>query len=355
MSWGKSPQPAFTVGADLAKTTADSAFAQAATGGAGNGAITYSSGSTSVATVDSTTGLVTIVGVGTTAITATKAADGDIEQATVSYELTVTKAIYYPSDMFPKGLAVTSTLTVDDYKQLVNAIHAVYEGITAEVAANFNERGRFVGCLIRMAGHDFMDFRSEGDGSSTGGADGCIDFGDGDNTGLPSCLTEFKIPELYAKFSDQISLADFLVVIGEAVAGRTATGWDAANRWNPDSLEGRFVRSFKYGRRTTAECNFAHGRMPNPEHGCEGRGDKPGLKQLFVDHIYQGHEFAWTLTAAISGAHTVGSAKPINSGYNGYWSSSEEQGKFNNDYFKRLVFASWVPEPAVGGNPSKNQ
>ena len=95
--------------------------------------------------------------------------------------------------------------------------------------------------------------------------------------------------------------------------------------------------------------------MPNPEHGCRGKDGKDGLKQSFVDHIYKDQEFPWALTAAISGAHTVGSAKPANSGYDGHWSSAEQQGKFNNDYFRRLILNSWGPERSVGGNENKNQ
>lgn len=64
--------------------------------------------------------------------------------------------------------------------------------------------------------------------------------------------------------------------------------------------------------------------MPDPEKGCFGKDGHDGLKQIFVDNIYKGRKDAWTLTAAISGAHTVGGASKVNSGYNGHWSSAEE-------------------------------
>eukprot|EP00971_Amphidinium_carterae_P311566 6192475-Amphidinium_carterae.1 len=41
----------------------------------------------------------------------------------------------------------------------------------------------WAGCVLRVAGHDFMDF---GDGE--GGSDGCLDLFDPDNAGLPECL-----------------------------------------------------------------------------------------------------------------------------------------------------------------------
>ena len=54
------------------------------------GAVTYTSSNKDVATVDATTGKVTIVGAGTATITATAAETGDYKDASASYKLTVT-------------------------------------------------------------------------------------------------------------------------------------------------------------------------------------------------------------------------------------------------------------------------
>lgn len=92
--------------------------------------------------------------------------------------------------------------------------------------------------------------------------------------------------------------------------------------------------------------------MPNPENSC---GD---LKDIFIDHIYNanlGVTERWGLTAALSGAHTIGSAKPENSGYDGMWGDPANQAIFNNDYFKNIIVHGWGPNRAVGGNPGKNQ
>jgi hypothetical protein len=290
----------------------------------------------------------------TTAGEVTKPGDGFCEDDGLSLlqQLRVQQKDNYIAKLFPAGIATTKKLTVKKYTQIVDAIHDIYEKIDANVSANFNPRGSFVGCLLRTAAHDFMDFRVGGGG----GSDGCVNLDDSDNAGIPECLERFEIPGLYKRFSRKVSLADFFVIIAEAAVGRTATGWSQENRWSSDSLEYRFRTSFKYGRETKTTCKFAMHRMPNPENGCEGRGeDKPGLKQIFVEHIFNGHEFPWTLTAAISGGHTIGSAKLKNSGYEGAWSSAEQMGKFNNDYFKRLIMASWGPERAVNGNAARNQ
>jgi len=54
--------------------------------------------------------------------------------------------------------------------------------------------------------------------------------------------------------------------------------------------------------------------MVDPEEGCSG------LKNVFIDHIFHDTKTPWTKTTAIMGVHTLGSAKPENSGYNGTWS-----------------------------------
>lgn len=83
---------AFTASSQ-AKTYGDAKFTSAAAlqGTGGSGAITYASDNTAVATVNSATGEVTIAGVGSANIIATKAADDDYAEATATYGLTVSK------------------------------------------------------------------------------------------------------------------------------------------------------------------------------------------------------------------------------------------------------------------------
>ena len=66
-------------------------------------AVTYKSSKTDVATVHATTGAVTIVGAGTTVISAEFAGNGTYEAATVSYTLTVAKAV--PTVIAPVAIA----------------------------------------------------------------------------------------------------------------------------------------------------------------------------------------------------------------------------------------------------------
>lgn len=72
----------------VTKTVGDPAFTNTFTTNS-TGTVTYSSSNTAVATVNTTTGLVTIVGAGSANITATTAANGSFCAATLSYSLTV--------------------------------------------------------------------------------------------------------------------------------------------------------------------------------------------------------------------------------------------------------------------------
>jgi hypothetical protein len=80
---------AFADAGPLYKFSGNSAFANLASGGGGSGAITYTSDTPAVATVDAASGQVTIVGTGVANITASKAADTRYLAAQASYELRV--------------------------------------------------------------------------------------------------------------------------------------------------------------------------------------------------------------------------------------------------------------------------
>lgn len=87
-------------------------------------------------------------------------------------------------------------------------------------------------------------------------------------------------------------------------------------------------------------CPQNLGLMPNPEAGCNG------LKEIFGEHIFKTKFRGWRVwkaIAAISGAHTLGQAHMNNSGYDGHWSSPEDQGKFNNGYFRNMLVRGWGP------------
>lgn len=134
--------------------------------------------------------------------------------------------------------------------------------------------------MVRLVGHDFMDFRNGKDGKTSGGADGCMHFDDPSHAGLAQCLDKFEVQKVYDKFCDVLSLADFMVLATEATYIRTATKYDANNKFGRGTLGSRFMNRFKVGRATVEECPENVGFMPSPMNGCDD------LKKIFVDHIF---------------------------------------------------------------------
>jgi len=90
----------------VSKTYGDSNFTNAATA---PGTITYSSSDTSVATINSSTGEVTILKAGSTTITATATATDDYSAGTSSYSLTVNKAAL---TIKPKNVSISRNATM---------------------------------------------------------------------------------------------------------------------------------------------------------------------------------------------------------------------------------------------------
>lgn len=121
---------------------------------------------------------------------------------------------------------------------------------------------------------------------------------------------------------------------------KTATKFDANNVFAPGSLEDVFRKKFKAGRTTNEACESV-GLMPDAEKGCTD------LNSIFIDHIFNVKNIKersrWRLTAAVTGAHTLGRARKENSGFEGTWSDATNQGVFNNDFYKSLILKGWAP------------
>jgi hypothetical protein len=218
-------------------------------------------------------------------------------------------------------------MTHQDYQDTTDRVQDILDAFTG------TDRADFAGCILRMAGHDLMDFDPNAPAGQAGGSDGCVDFNDGDNAGLASCLQ--LLQPAYEFACATVSLADFLVIAGEAVMEGTS-GTNIG-----------FQNQFQYGRTTNAGCAWAIGRLPNPEFGCDNVPNS--VKTVFVDAM----GLSWNESAALMGVHTLGRADPANSGYDGWWSEPTQQGIFNNDYFKAIIDKGWKKE--TQSNPNKRQ
>jgi len=127
----------------------------------------------------------------------------------------------------------------------------LYDQTDATVSPNNNPRGHFAGCVLRLAGHDFMDYRKDSSGKVSGGSDGCVNFLDPDNAGLLDCIVNNKLQTAYEPLCSVVSLADFVVIAAEAMMARTATSYNSANIFASGTLAATFLANFQYGRITS--------------------------------------------------------------------------------------------------------
>jgi hypothetical protein len=248
-----------------------------------------------------------------------------------------------------KQVRTTEHLTFSQYDSIVANVVGMYNSINNTCEATYCPQADFAGCVLRIAGHDFMDYTDEGNANEIGGADACLDLHDPDNNGLHECIhgggdgeNGVDLADIYQDYCTTVSLADFFVIAAEAVMNisRQHVLDEDASRSPVD-----FRSQFKWGRTTALNCEFAHGRLPNPENSCSA------VETTFVNSM----GLSWAQAAALSGVHTLGRAEISRSGYSGWWSDAKNSRKFNNDYFTSIVLKGWAPEVSVDGNAGKNQ
>jgi len=81
-------------------------------------------------------------------------------------------ATVFVSDFFNLTGAVptTKTLSKADYEEVFMKVVGAFNWDHNTFTDNENDQGRFVGCLLRTAGHDFMDYRFDAKVVETGTA-----------------------------------------------------------------------------------------------------------------------------------------------------------------------------------------
>jgi len=229
----------------------------------------------------------------------------------------------------------TRCMTNDLYDEATKSVKDLFAGLSQICNTERCDVADLGGCILRMAGHDLMDFKD-----GFGGADACTDMDDPDNAGLPECLFrgefsgQISINDAYSKFCDRISLADFIVLAGEAVMTMLATPS------LQDSWKQGFKDNFRYGRTTSFEgCDFSVGLLPAPEDSCNA------VERVYVENM----DLTWREAAALMGVHSLGRARPENSGYDGWWSTPDHSKTFNNNYYVVMFSKGWCPKLNVNG------
>lgn len=244
----------------------------------------------------------------------------------------------------PNFVLQTTCMTETKYEEVSASVAMMLNSISSDCDATNCPQADWAGCVLRMAGHDFMDWDPD---TNSGGSDGCTDMNNHDNGGLAACLHVGEhgnsLQSAYEQFCNSVSLADFLVIAAESVMTVTR-GFALELPREQVPLGNHFSQNFKFGRTTATACESAATKLPNPERGC------PAVQETFIDRL----GLDWRGAAALMGVHSLGRAKVENSGYFGWWSDPENSRKFNNNYYVSMVQKGWEPLQAIGDNPEKN-
>jgi len=241
----------------------------------------------------------------------------------------------FPSDVMTciagKPVLKTRSMDTKKYDAVSASVAKLYHRLPKHCNSTSCPQADWAGCVLRMSGHDFMDFDPI---QSLGGSDGCIDFDDADNKGLDKCLYmgEFhtSLLEAYQEHCLDVSLADFFVIGAEAIMS-------AMRPANTTSID--FISQFRFGRVTAPSCTNLPA-LPDAERGCGA------VKQTFVNQM----GLTWRDSAALMGVHSIGRAQKNNSGYNGWWSDPENSRLFNNNYYASLIAKGWRPAKPYSGH-----
>jgi len=255
-----------------------------------------------------------------------------------------------PNPDFPAGLltcnagtpplrtSCTDPGTLSALNHDIRAAVKVHFETLAETCNNDEcPRGDLAGCLIRLVGHDIMDYNPL---VNNGGADGCIDFEDHDNKGLKGCMltavnerdsSDVSLELMWQSFCTEVSIADFFVIAAEALIEETVP-YAKRSTWG-QSLE----NGFRFGRQTALTCSPEP--LPNPVDACDAVEDVY-MKRLGLDA--QG-------AVALMGVHTLGRALPENSGFDGFWVSHEHAKSMNTKYFENILAVGWMPATTSAG------
>jgi hypothetical protein len=167
---------------------------------------------------------------------------------------------------------------------------STYDAIDADIAniknniADAKSRSHFLGGIVRLAAHDFMDY-DRNTPSNPMGPDGCFDVTHASNNGLSSiwCST-CQLTLLHKQKYSHISKADFWIASANAVIRQTSVN----NALNLRS-------TFKWGRKDASSCSGSGNRLPTPT-GCTS------VESVFLTRM----GLSWRDAAVLMGGHTLG-------------------------------------------------
>mmetsp|Transcript_27325 Transcript_27325/g.39135 ORF Transcript_27325/g.39135 Transcript_27325/m.39135 type:complete len:552 (-) Transcript_27325:996-2651(-) len=205
-----------------------------------------------------------------------------------------------------------------------------YDDIFLDISAASDEqpnnvaRSHFLGGIVRLAAHDFMDFDINDPGAPMG-ADGCIDWEHDANSGLDTIWCHdgtCPLTNIYNEKYSFMSRADYWVAASEAVIKLSSpnNGLDLKS-------------TFKWGRVDADQCPDAALRLP-ADNAC---GE---VENVFLNRL----GLSWTDAVALLGAHTLGRGSSDFSGHDGIWvDTNQEATVFDKRYYEEVLRRAWVP------------
>jgi hypothetical protein len=156
------------------------------------------------------------------------------------------------------------------------------------------------------------------------GSDGCLDFTNGANAGLPDlwCDDAASCPfkALYDEsYSSIMSRADFWIAAANAVI------WNSSAGNNPLDIP------FRWGRIDSNDCPNSSSRLPEPG-GCND------VEDAFITRM----GLTWTDAVALMGAHTLGRGDADFSGHQGTWVQDDTRSTvFDNGFYREMLRRGW--------------
>ncbi|KAL7518705.1 hypothetical protein ACHAWX_003515 [Stephanocyclus meneghinianus] len=205
---------------------------------------------------------------------------------------------------------------------------SLYDEIDSDISllkftiSNHIERSHFLGGIVRLAAHDFMDYNRFS--SVPYGPDGCFDPDHEANMGLPQSVwcTSCLLRGLYEAKYQHISRADFWIASANAVIRQTSLN---------NTLD--LKETFTWGRVDTESCPGSGNRVPSPNRCSE-------VEDTFLGRM----GLEWADAVALLGAHSIGRGSADNSGHEGVWvDNADDAMVFDKQYYEELFNNAWHP------------
>jgi len=171
--------------------------------------------------------------------------------------------------------------------------------------------------MVRLSFHDCV-----------GGCDGCLNINNTENNGLADLVAGLEAVYQDNGFESLVSRADMWAILGVWAVQQTI---DRSNE-NGVTVPNLQV-NYTYGRVDCATAPYSS-TIGNFPHATFNHNQ-------IMSYFSQEFGFSTLEVTALMGAHTLGRANILNSGFHGTW-VQDEAGLFNNKYFSNLVRESGI-------------